>query len=96
MAEQLIPEGAAEKLERAVENLQAHDLQFGRQWFYLTAAVLAWGESPTTCQCETRNDCTESLSGLFWEFADRHHENPHAQYLAWTAVFVAVWLIDAF
>lgn len=32
--------------------------------------------------------------GLFWEMADRNHDNPHAQYLAWMAVFVAFWLAD--
>lgn len=32
--------------------------------------------------------------GLFWEFADREHDNPHAQFLVWTIVFVAAWFTD--
>lgn len=34
--------------------------------------------------------------GLFWEIADRQHDNPHAQFLAWVTVFIAVWIADNF
>ena len=73
MAEQI---SVFELLDRAAENVQAQDVQFRREWFYLVASVLAWG--------------------LFWEIADRQHENPHAQFLAWVTVFVAVWATDHF
>ena len=59
-----------------VEQIQAQDLQFGREWFYLVASVLAWG--------------------VFWEMADRQHDNPQLQFFAWMFVFVAVWMTDHF
>ena len=62
--------------ENAVENVQAQELRFRREWFYFMASVLAWG--------------------LFWEIAERRQENPHAQVLAWMAVFVAVWIAENF
>jgi hypothetical protein len=34
--------------------------------------------------------------GLFWQFADREHENQYTQFLVWTIVFVAAWLTDNF
>lgn len=33
---------------------------------------------------------------FFWTLADRHHDNPHVQFLAWLTVFVAVWFTNTF
>ena len=73
MAEQT---SSLDMLERIAEEVQAQDVVFQREWFYLVASVLAWG--------------------LFWEIADRQHDNPHAQLLAWMTVFVAVWFAEHF
>jgi hypothetical protein len=32
--------------------------------------------------------------GVFWELAERHHDEPHAQFMVWTFVFVAAWVTD--
>lgn len=32
--------------------------------------------------------------GVFWELAERHHDQPHAQFMVWTLVFVAAWITD--
>ncbi len=32
--------------------------------------------------------------GFFWELAERQHDQPHAQYLVWTLIFVVMWAMD--
>ena len=76
MADSSGQESLFDMLERAVEHVQAHDVRFGREWFYLFTSILAWG--------------------FFWEIADRQHDNPHAQFLAWVIVFIAVWFTENF
>ena len=34
--------------------------------------------------------------GLFWDFVERGQGGPHAQHLAWIALFVAVWITTSF
>ena len=42
MAEPFSEAPQVDGVERAAENVQAEDVQFRREWFYVTAAVLAW------------------------------------------------------
>ena len=37
------PTESIDVVERAAANVQADDIRFGRDFFYLTASVLAWG-----------------------------------------------------
>ncbi len=31
---------------------------------------------------------------IFWNFADQHQDNPHAQFLVWTIILAAAWFTD--
>lgn len=33
---------------------------------------------------------------VFWELADRNHDNPHAQTVTWVVVCLALWIADNF
>lgn len=32
--------------------------------------------------------------GVFWEMAERHQDNAHAQFLTWLAVLTVWWVVD--